>query len=124
MVHALLRPVRPVDDQWQVDLAGIAVQHAFHHRLVALADLALLELHRQRRFNRLAACVQQQPGGDLVEPVHGQCVGIQRLQARDHAVLVFRQAAGHREQAGGFFRDQQGVIEVMQVDHAAMVCRI
>ncbi|KAG1319257.1 hypothetical protein G6F63_014826 [Rhizopus arrhizus] len=61
--------------------------------------------------------MQQQAGGHLVQPVHGQCIRVQRLQARDHAVLVLGAAAGHGQQAGRLLGHQQRVIGVVQVDH-------
>ena len=53
---------------------------------------------------------QQQAGRGLVQPVHGEGVGVERLHPGAGAV-GFR-AARHAEQAGGLVDDDQAVVRV------------
>lgn len=100
-------PVRPIDDQRQVDDADVGLKEAVDHGQIAFFDPALLKGDGKGAMRRLVTGHDHQPRGFKIEAVHGQCVRINRLHPAGDAVLPFRAAPGNREHAAGFFDDQQ-----------------
>src|SRR5690606_25849677 len=109
-------PSRPVGNKWQVDRALVLADQAGDHGIVGLADLALLEGARQRRLCLAGAGKDHQAGGVEIEAMDQLDAGIDRLKARNDAVLVGLAATRYRQQEGRFVHHQDGVILMHDAD--------
>ena len=126
------RAAFPVEQDRSVDGAP-AVFVSLHVRLgllwlasddrqVAFFDLAGFKQLAEAALGFNAPGHEQQTRGVLVQAVHDQGFGVAVLYAFGKAVLLFRAATGHRQQAAGFFQHQQ-VLVFVDRDHAGQAKR-
>ena len=111
-IDLLLRALRPVGQQWQIDLADVACDQSADDGLVAFEHLAILESHAEHTLQVGAARQQQQARGCHVEPVHDPRIGELHLHACRSAVGLVGAPARHRQQPGGLVDDDQRVIDM------------
>jgi universal stress protein F len=114
----LLRPIRPVRGEPQVDAAVILSHLAGDARDVALANLAPFELPPEMAMRKGGAGEDHQAGCVPVQPVDEPCVGISAANPRLDAVLRTRGLGRDGMQAGGLVDDDEGCIEIEEAQRA------
>jgi hypothetical protein len=118
VVHVLERTIGPVDDQRQVDGAGLLRHLAPDAGVVGLLHVAAFELQAEMALGRGGEREDHDAGGVHVETMDKQRLGEGRLNAGQQAIGEVIALAWHRQEARGLVHEQDLVVGV---DHRSGV---